>query len=60
MANNMMTEGNRLGVSGIPGCLEFATMILKANHTAKTEKEDLQAIWLDLPDSYRSVLRQLM
>ena len=43
------------GIPGVAGCVEHATMIWDAIQKAKTEKKDLDVVWLDLANAYGSV-----
>ena len=45
----------KAGVPGIPGCVEHAFSIWNAIQNAKSVKEDLSVIWLDLANAYGSV-----
>ena len=48
---------------GIPrdsGCLEHATMIWEVIQRAKSEKLNLDVVWLDLANAYRSVPHQMI
>ena len=49
------TSMQKCGILGIAGCLEHGNMIWEAIQKAKTNKKDLDAIWLDLANAYRSV-----
>ncbi|GFO37459.1 reverse transcriptase [Plakobranchus ocellatus] len=42
-------------IPGVSGCLEHATMIWEAIHRAKSEKLNVDVIWLDLANAYGSV-----
>ena len=48
------------GIPGVPGCLEHATMIWDAIQNAKTEKKDLDVVWLDLANAYGSVPHEMI
>ena len=48
------------GVPGIAGCLEHGNMIWEAIQKAKTNKKDLDVIWLDLANAYGSVPHQMV
>ena len=43
------------GIPGMPGCLEHATLIWDAIQKARTEKRDIDVVWLDLANAYGSV-----
>ncbi|GFO04170.1 reverse transcriptase [Plakobranchus ocellatus] len=40
------------GISGVLGCLEHATMIWEAIQRSKSEKLNLDVVWLDLSNTY--------
>ena len=48
------------GIPGVPGCVEHATMIWDAIQRAKSEKRDLDVIWLDLANAYGSVPHKMI
>lgn len=48
------------GVAGIPGCLEHASMIWEVIQKAKSQKKDLDVVWLDLANAYGSVPHQMI
>ena len=48
------------GIPGIPGCVEHATMIWDAIQKAKSEKKNLDVVWLDLANAYGSVPHKLI
>ncbi|GFO38406.1 reverse transcriptase [Plakobranchus ocellatus] len=43
------------GIHGVSGCLEHATMIREAIQRSKSEKLNLEVVWLDLANAYGSV-----
>ena len=45
-------------IPGVPGCLEHASMIWEAIQKAKSNKRNLDVIWLDLANAYGSVPTQ--
>ena len=49
------TSVQKGGVPGIAGCLEHGNMIWEAIQKAKTNKKDLDGIWLYLANTYRLV-----
>ncbi|GFR86575.1 reverse transcriptase [Elysia marginata] len=49
------TSVQKGGIPGISGCLEHATMIWEAIQRAKSEKLNLDVVWLDLANTYGSV-----
>ena len=48
------------GIPGVAGCVEHATMIWDAIQRAKTEKKDLDVVWLDLANAYGSVPHEMI
>ena len=48
------------GVPGMSGCLEHATMIWDAIQSAKSDRLDLNVVWLDLANAYGSVPHSLI
>ena len=54
------TKVQKGGIPGVPGCLEHATMIWEAIQRAKTNKLNLDVIWLDLANAYGSVPHQMI
>ena len=48
------------GIPGISGCLEHATMIWEAIQRVKSEKLNLDVVWLDLANAYGSVPHQMI
>ena len=48
------------GIPGISGCLEHSTMIWEAIQRAKSEKLNLDVVWLDLANAYGSVPHQMI
>ena len=48
------------GIPGVSGCLEHASMIWEAIQRAKSEKLDLDVVWLDLANAYGSVPHQMI
>lgn len=53
-------SAQKAGVPGIPGCIEHAYSIWETLQKAKTEKEDISMIWLDLANAYGSVPHKLI
>ncbi|GFO24433.1 reverse transcriptase [Plakobranchus ocellatus] len=53
-ASSEETNGLLGGITGVFGCLEHATMIWEAIQRAKSEKLNLDVIWLDLANAYGS------
>ncbi|GFO27371.1 reverse transcriptase [Plakobranchus ocellatus] len=49
------TSVQKGGIPGVSGCLEHATMIWEAIQRAKSEKLNLDVVWLDLANAYGSV-----
>ncbi|GFR76622.1 reverse transcriptase [Elysia marginata] len=49
------TSVQKGGIPGVSGCLETAAMILEAIQRAKSEKLNLDVVWLDLANAYGSV-----
>ncbi|GFO02404.1 reverse transcriptase [Plakobranchus ocellatus] len=54
------TSVQKGGIPGIPGCLEHATMIWEAIQRAKSEKLNLDVVWLDLANAYGSVPHEMI
>ena len=54
------TSVQKGGIPGIAGCLEHGNMIWEAIQKAKANKKDLDVIWLDLANAYRSVPHQMI
>ena len=54
------TSVQKGGIPGVSGCLEHATMIWEAIQRAKSEKLNLDVIWLDLANAYGSVPHQMV
>ena len=54
------TSVQKGGIPGVSGCLENATMIWEAIQRAKSEKLNLNVIWLDLANAYGSVPHQMI
>ena len=48
------------GIPGVSGCVEHASMIWDAIQKAKTEKKDLDVVWLDLANAYGSVPHEMI
>ena len=48
------------GIPGVAGCVEHATMIWDAIQRAKTEKRELDVVWLDLANAYGSVPHEMI
>ncbi|GFN94967.1 reverse transcriptase [Plakobranchus ocellatus] len=49
------TSVQKGGIPGVSDCLEHATMIWEAIQRAKSEKLNLDVVWLDLANAYGSV-----
>ncbi|GFS07705.1 reverse transcriptase [Elysia marginata] len=49
------TSVQKGGIPGVSGCLKHATMIWEAIQRAKSEKLNLDVVWLDLANAYGSV-----
>ncbi|GFN85219.1 reverse transcriptase [Plakobranchus ocellatus] len=54
------TSIQKCGIPGVSGCLEHATMIWEANQRAKSEKLNLDVVWLDLTNAYGSVPHEMI
>ncbi|GFN73755.1 reverse transcriptase [Plakobranchus ocellatus] len=54
------TSVQKGGIPGISGCLEHATIIWEAIQRAKSEKLNIDVIWLDLASAYGSVLHEMI
>ncbi|GFO03457.1 reverse transcriptase [Plakobranchus ocellatus] len=54
------TSVQKGGIPGVSGCLEHATMICEAIQRAKSEKLNLDVIWLDLANAYGSVPHEMI
>ncbi|GFO45642.1 reverse transcriptase [Plakobranchus ocellatus] len=54
------TSVQKGGIPGVSGCLELATMIWEAIHRAKSEKLNLDVVWLDLANAYGSVPHEMI
>ena len=54
------TSAQKGGVLGIAGCLEHGNIIWEAIQKAKTNKKDLDVIWLSLVNAYGSVHHQMI
>ena len=54
------TSVQKGGIPGVSGCLEHAPMIWEAIQRAKSEKLNLDVIWLDLAKAYGSVPHQMI
>ncbi|GFO27689.1 reverse transcriptase [Plakobranchus ocellatus] len=48
------------GIPGVSGCLEHATMIWEVIQRAKSEKLNLDVVWLDLANAYGSVPHEMI
>ncbi|GFO47393.1 reverse transcriptase [Plakobranchus ocellatus] len=48
------------GIPRVSGCLEHATMIWEAIQRAKSERLNLDVVWLDLANAYGSVPREMI
>ncbi|GFS26307.1 reverse transcriptase [Elysia marginata] len=48
------------GIPGVSGCLEHAKMIWEAIQRAKSEKLNLDVVWLDLANAYGSVSLEMI
>ncbi|GFO32236.1 reverse transcriptase [Plakobranchus ocellatus] len=54
------TSVQKGGIPGVSGCLEHATMIWEAIQSAKSEKLNLDVVWLDLANAYGSVPHEMI
>ncbi|GFO33353.1 reverse transcriptase [Plakobranchus ocellatus] len=54
------TSVQKGGIPGVSGCLEHATMIWEAIQRAKSEKLNLDVVWLDLANAYGSVTHEMI
>ncbi|GFO00946.1 reverse transcriptase [Plakobranchus ocellatus] len=54
------TSVQKGGIPGVSGCLEHATMIWEAIQRAKSEKLNLDVVWLDLANAYGSVPHEMI
>ncbi len=54
------TSVQKAGIPGFPGCVEHSAMIWDTIQTAKSNKQDLAVIWLDLANAYGSVPHSLI
>ena len=54
------TSVQKGGIPGVSGCLEHATMIWEAVQRAKSEKLNLDVVWLDLANAYGSVPHEMI
>ncbi len=54
------TSVQKAGIPGFPGCVEHSAMIWDTIQTAKSNKQDLSVIWLDLANAYGSVPHSLI
>ncbi|GFO39304.1 reverse transcriptase [Plakobranchus ocellatus] len=54
------TSVQKGGIPGVSGCLEHATMIWEAIQRTKSEKLNLDVVWLDLKNAYGSVPREMI
>ncbi len=50
----------KAGVPGFPGCVEHSAMIWHTIQLAKSNKQDLSVVWLDLANAYGSVPHKLI
>ena len=50
----------KVGIPGIPGCIEHAYSIWDIIQEAKVNKKDLKVVWLDLGNAYGSVPHELL
>ena len=48
------------GIPGVPGCLEHATMIWDSIQKAKSNRRNLDVVWLDLANAYGSVPHEMI
>merc|ERR1712240_820684 len=48
------------GIPGVPGCLEHATMIWDSIQKAKSNRRNLDVVWLDLANAYGSVPHKMI
>ena len=54
------TSVQKAGIPGFPGCVEHSAMIWDTIQSAKSNKQDLSVIWLDLANAYGSVPHSLI
>ncbi|GFO36713.1 reverse transcriptase [Plakobranchus ocellatus] len=54
------TSVQKGGIPGVSGCLEHATMIWTAIQRAKSDKLNLDVVWLDLANAYGSVPHEMI
>ncbi|GFO03431.1 reverse transcriptase [Plakobranchus ocellatus] len=54
------TSVQKGGIPGVSGCLEHATMIWEAIQRAKSEKLNLDVVWLDLANAHGSVPHEMI
>ena len=55
------TSIQKAGIPGFPGCIEHTTMLWNRIKMAKNNKSvKLHVIWLDLENTYASVIYQLL
>ncbi|GFO32390.1 reverse transcriptase [Plakobranchus ocellatus] len=54
------TSVQKGGIPGVSGCLEHATMIWEAIQRAKSEKQSLDVVWIDLANAYGSVPHEMI
>ncbi|KAI8500672.1 hypothetical protein Bbelb_214900 [Branchiostoma belcheri] len=56
ISNNLIdTEIQKAGIPGFPGCTEHASTIWNQIQLARSRKEDLHVVWLDLANAYGSI-----
>ncbi|KAI8482700.1 hypothetical protein Bbelb_395800 [Branchiostoma belcheri] len=49
------TQVQKAGIPGFPGCIEHANTIWRQIQLARSRKEDLHVVWLDLANAYGSI-----
>ena len=54
------TSVQKGGIPGVCGCLEHTTMIWEAIQRARSEKLNLDVVWLNLANAYGSVPHQMI
>ncbi|GFO18905.1 polyprotein [Plakobranchus ocellatus] len=54
------TSVQKGGIPGVSGCLEHATMIWEATQRPKSEKLNLDVVWLDLANAFGSVSHEMI
>ncbi|KAI8481229.1 hypothetical protein Bbelb_410320 [Branchiostoma belcheri] len=53
--NYIDTEIQKAGIPGFPGCTGHASTIWRQIQIARSQKEDLHVVWLDLANAYGSI-----